>query len=80
MHAAAAAIDGYLLPPGLQQQTCSSGFAAVDTCWDRRADRRTDTAPCVIDTVPHTTRANALMVSWANSSPFKGCRIVELDY
>ena len=25
-------------PPGPQQQTCSSGFAAVGPCWDRQTD------------------------------------------
>jgi len=30
--------------PFPQQQTCSSVFAAVDPCWDRRTDRPTDTA------------------------------------
>ena len=33
-------------PPGRQQQqTCSSGFAAVGPCWDRRTDKRTETVP-----------------------------------
>jgi len=36
-HAATAAIDWYL-PAGPQQQTCSSGFAVVDPCWDTHND------------------------------------------
>jgi len=35
---------------GPQQQTCSSGFAAVGPCWDRQMGRHTDTVlfhrPC----------------------------------
>jgi len=38
-------------PPGPQQQTCSSGFAAVGPCWDRRTPYRS-TDPAV-----HTLRA-----------------------
>jgi len=38
--AAATAIDTFC-PPGPQQQTCNSGFAAVDLCWDRQMDGRT---------------------------------------
>jgi len=42
----------YTCAPGPQQQTCSSGFAAVGPCWDRdgQTDRLTDTVafhrPC----------------------------------
>jgi len=32
------AVDQYFLLPGPQQQTCSSGFAAMGTCWDRWTD------------------------------------------
>jgi len=28
-------------PPGPQQQTCNSGSAAVEPCWDRQTDGRT---------------------------------------
>ena len=31
--------------PGPQQQTCSSGFAAVGPCWDRQTDGQTDGRP-----------------------------------
>jgi len=34
-HAAAAAIDQHLLPPGPQQQICNGGFAAFE--WVNRA-------------------------------------------
>jgi len=27
-------------PPGPQQQTCSSGFAVLGSCWDRRTDEK----------------------------------------
>jgi len=32
-------------PPGPQQQPCRNGFAAVEPCWNRQTDRRTDTVP-----------------------------------
>ena len=57
-HAAAAAIDRYLLPAGpasANGQQPSSGFAAVCPCRDRQTDGRT---PCrFIDPAPHTVRA-----------------------
>jgi len=28
--------------PGPQQQTCTSGFAAVGPCWDGQTERQTD--------------------------------------
>jgi len=46
-------------PPGSQQQTCTSGFAAVRPCWDRQTDRRTDrrTPYGFIEPAPHIMRA-----------------------
>jgi len=38
--------------PGSQQQTCSSLFAAVGSCWDRQTDGRTPYR--FIDPAPHT--------------------------
>ena len=44
--AAATAIDTFC-PPGPQQQTCNSGFAAMDLCWDRQMDgHRTVSQTC----------------------------------
>ena len=53
--AAAAAVDRFFCPPGPQQQTCSSGFAAAGICWDRQTDGRT---PCrFIDPAQHAMLA-----------------------
>jgi len=35
-------------PPGPQQQTCSSGFAAVGPCWDRQTDGHCAVSPYVL--------------------------------
>ena len=48
LHAGRAAIDRYFL----QQQTCSSGFTAVDPCWNRQTDGRTPSS--YIDPAPRT--------------------------
>jgi len=54
-------VSRYLLPPGPQQQICSSGFAAMGPCWDtdRQTDRQTDglTDTVYIDPAQHTTRS-----------------------
>jgi len=42
--------------PGPQQQTCSSGFAAVGPCWDRQTDGQR-TPYDYIDPAPHTVLA-----------------------
>jgi len=65
-------------PPGLQQQTCSSGFAAVGT--DRRTDRETNTVslhrPCCTYYV-----AEQAMGHWQRSSdPYKSWPIMHKSW
>ena len=38
-HAALQQSTDIYCPSGLQQQTCSSGFAAAGSCWDRQTGR-----------------------------------------
>jgi len=57
-HAAAAAVDRYLLADGPQQQTYSSGFAAVGPCWDRQTDGRTPYR--FIEPAPRAMRAKPI--------------------
>ena len=42
LSAGCAAVIDVSFPPGPQQQTCSSGFAAVGPCWGRQTDGQTD--------------------------------------
>ena len=57
--------------PGSQQQTCSSGFAAVCPRWDRRTDGQTDARQmldCANNTIRYDTRCYFIVRSKADIS------------
>jgi len=69
-HAAAAAINLYLLLPGQQQETCSSRFPAVDLYWVIEANGQMDTIPFYNSDAHQQFLAKVLLREYAIKSWF----------
>ena len=63
LHAAAAAIDQYILSAWPSAANGSSEFAAVGSCWDRRTGTDGRTPYRFIDPAPHTMRTVPIRVN-----------------